>query len=86
MQHFHIIAANPNPLPQNPRGEQSVRKISQQVDEASGTKWQIPEDALLVDFVKRRKNRKKWLKKYCVIIFYNIMACMVFCLLNEWMV
>ena len=59
MQHFHIIAANPNPLPQNPCGEQSTRKTSQQVDEAPGTEQQIPEDVLLVDFVKRRKFRKK---------------------------
>ena len=59
MQNFHIIAANPNPLLQNPCGEQSTRKKSQQFDEAPGTKRQIPEDALLVDFVKRRKNRNK---------------------------
>ena len=55
MQHFHIIAANLNPLSQNPRGEQSTRDTSKQVDEALGTEQIIPEDVLLVDFVKRRK-------------------------------
>ena len=59
MQHFHIIATNPNPLPQNLHGKQSTRKTSHQVDEALGTKRKIPEDALRVDFVKRRKIRKK---------------------------
>ena len=48
MQHFHIIASILNPLPQDPRGEQSIGETSEQVDEAPGTKWQIPEDALLV--------------------------------------
>ena len=69
---------------QDPRGEQSTREASEQVDEAPGTERQIPKDALLVDFVKRRKIRKKWLKKYCVIIFDNIMSCMVFSAI-EWM-
>ena len=59
MQHFHIIATNPNPLLQNSRGEQSARQTSLQDDEAPGTERQIIEDALLVDFVKRRKNRNK---------------------------
>ena len=86
MQHFHIIVGITKPLPQNSYGKQSTRETSQQVDEAPGTKWQIPENVLLVDFVKRRKIRKKWLGKYCVAIFYNIMSCMVFWLLNEWMV
>ena len=34
MQHFHIIAAIPSPLPQDPRGEKSTRETSRQVDEA----------------------------------------------------
>ena len=59
MQHFHIITAILNPLPKNPRGEQSTRDTSQQVDEAPVTKQQIPEVALLVHFVKRRKIKKK---------------------------
>ena len=78
MQHFHIIVAIMNPFPQNPQGDKSTRETSQQVDEAPGTERRIPEDVLLVDFVKRRKIKKKWLKKYWVIIFYNIMSCMVF--------
>ena len=69
MEHFHIIVAIMNPFLQNPHGEQSTREISQQVDEALGSKPKILEDALLVDLVKRRKFRNKWLKKYCVIIF-----------------
>ena len=59
MQHFHIIAANQNPLPPNPRGEQFTRKTSQQVDEALETERQVSEDALIVDLVKRRKFRNK---------------------------
>ena len=77
MQHFHIIAANTNPLPQDPHGEQSTSETLEQFDEALRTKQQIPEDVLLVDFLKSRKIIKG-LKKYCVIIFYNIMSCMVF--------
>ena len=78
MQHFHIIATIPSPLPQDPRGKQSTRDTSWQVDEASGTEQQIPKDALLAHFVKRRKVKKKWLNKFWVILFYNTMSCMVF--------
>ena len=42
-----------NPLPQDPRGEQSTRETSEQVDESLVTERKIPEDALLVHFVKR---------------------------------
>ena len=42
MQHFHIIVAIPSPLLQDPRGEQSTRETSGQVDEALGTEQQIP--------------------------------------------
>ena len=49
MQHFHIIAAIPSPLLQDPRGDQSTRE----------TKQQIPKDALLAHFVKRLKVKKK---------------------------
>ena len=49
MQHFHIIAAISSPLPQDPRGNQSTRETEQE----------IPEDALLAHFVKRRKVKKK---------------------------
>ena len=49
MQHFHIIAAILSPFPQDPRGEQSTRETEQQ----------IPEDALLAQFLKRRKVKKK---------------------------
>ena len=59
MQHFHFIAENPNNLMQNTHVKQSTRKTSCQVDEAPRPKLQILEDALLVDFVKRRKIRKK---------------------------
>ena len=59
MQHFHIIAAIPSPLPQDPHGKQSNRETSGQVDEALGTKGQIPEDARLSHFVKRRKVKRK---------------------------
>ena len=59
MQHFHIIAAISNPLPQDPPGKQSTKETSEQVDEVLGTERQIPEDALLVHFVKRRKLKKK---------------------------
>ena len=76
MQHFHIVVAISSPLPQDQRGKQSTREIEQQ----------IPEDALLAHFVKRRKVKKKWLKNFWVIIFYNTMSCMVFSLFNEWMV
>ena len=55
MQHFHIIVAIMNPFLQNPHGKQSTTEISQQVDEALGSKPKILEDALLVDLVKRRK-------------------------------
>ena len=48
MQHFHIIAAIPSPLPQDPRGEKSTRE----------TKQQILEYVLLAHFVKRRKVKK----------------------------
>ena len=54
MQHFHIIATIPSPLPQDPCGEQSTREIEQQ----------IPEDYLLAHFVKRKKVKKKGLKKF----------------------
>ena len=54
MQHFHIIAAIPRALPQDPRGEQSSRE----------TKQQILEDALLAHFVKRRKVKKKCLENF----------------------
>ena len=60
MQHFHIIAALPSPFPQDPHSEQSTRETSGQVDEAPGTEGQIPEDALLAHFVKRRKVKRKW--------------------------
>ena len=59
MQHFHIITTILNPLPQDPHGEKSTRETSEQVDEAPGTTQQIPEDVLLVHFVKRRKLKKK---------------------------
>ena len=59
MQHFHIIAAIPNPLPQGPHGKQSTGETSKQVYEAPGTEQQITEDALLAHFVKRRKVKKK---------------------------
>ena len=49
MKLFHIIATIPNPLPQDPSGEQYTRETEQQ----------IPEDALLAHFVKRRKVKKK---------------------------
>ena len=49
MQHFHIIAAIPSPLPQVQPGEQSTRETDQQ----------IPEDALLSNYVKIRKVKKK---------------------------
>ena len=68
MQHFHIIAAIPSPLPQDPCGEQSTREIEQQ----------IPEDYLLAHFVKRKKVKNKWLNKFWVILFYNTILCMVF--------
>ena len=84
MQHFHIIATILNPLPKNPRGKQSTKEASQQVDEALGTERQTPEYELLVHFVKKRKLKNKWLKKYWVIIFYNIILCMVFSAI-EWM-
>ena len=64
MQHFHIIATILIPLPQDPRGEQSTRETSRQVDEALGTKQQILEYALLSHFVKRRKVKRKLLKKF----------------------
>ena len=78
MQHFHIIATIPIPLPQDRHGEQSTRETSGQVGEALGTEQQILEDALLAHFVKRRKIKKKWLKKFWVILFYNTMLCMFF--------
>ena len=56
---FHSISANPNPLLQNTHGEHSTRQTSRQVDEATRTEQQILEDVLLVDFVKRRKIRRK---------------------------
>ena len=59
MKHFHIIAIFWSPLPQDPRGEQYTKGTSGQLDEAPGTKGQIPEDALLDHFVKRRKVKKK---------------------------
>ena len=59
MQHFHIIAAIPSPLPQDPHGEKYTRETSGQVDEALRTEGQIPEDALLAHFVKRRKVKRK---------------------------
>ena len=49
IQHFHIIIAIPSPFPQDACGEQSTRETEQQ----------IPEDALLAHFVKRRKVKKK---------------------------
>ena len=54
MEHFHIIAAIPIPFPQDPCGKQSTRETEQQ----------IPEDALLPHFVKRRKVKNKRLKKF----------------------
>ena len=78
MHHFHIIVAISNPLTQDPRGENSTGETSEQVDKVLGTEWQIPEDALLVYFVKRRKLKKKWLKFFWVIKFYNTMSFMVF--------
>ena len=63
MQHFHIIAEIMNPLTQDPCAEQSTRDTSEQVDEAPETKQQIPEDALLVHFVKRRKQKKEVTKE-----------------------
>ena len=73
MQHFHIIAAIPSPFPQDTSGKKSTRETSGQVDEAPGTGQQISEDALLAHFVKRRNVKKKWLKKFWVIVFYNRM-------------
>ena len=55
MQHFHIIAAILSPLSQDPRGKQSTREASGQVDEAPGIKGQISKDVLLAHFVKRIK-------------------------------
>ena len=49
MKHFHIIAAIPSPSLQVQPGEQSTRE----------TDRQIPEDALLANYVKRRKVKKK---------------------------
>ena len=64
MQHFHIIAAILSPFLQDPRGEQSTRETSGQVDEAPGIGGQIPEDVPLIQFVKRRKVKRKCLKKF----------------------
>ena len=64
IQHLHIIAAIPNPLTQDLRGEQSTRGTSKQVDEAPETEWKHPEVTLRVHFVKRRKLKKKWLKNF----------------------
>ena len=49
MKHFHIIAAIPSPLLQDPRGEKSTRRTEQQ----------ILEYALLAHFIKRRNVKKK---------------------------
>ena len=59
MQNFHITVAIANPFPQDPCGEQYTRDTLEQVDEALGTEWKIPEDALLVHFVMRRKITNK---------------------------
>ena len=59
MQRFHHIAAIPSPLPQDPRGEQSNRETSRQVDEALASEQQILEYVLLAHFVKKRKVKKK---------------------------
>ena len=44
---------------QHQLGEKSTRETLGQVDEAPGTEQQIPKDALLAHFVKRRKVKKK---------------------------
>ena len=49
MKHFHIIAAIMSPSPQVQPGKQSPRETDQQ----------ILEDALLANYVKRRKVKKK---------------------------
>ena len=49
MKHFHIIATILSPSPQVQPGEQSTSETDQQ----------ISENALLVNYVKRRKVKKK---------------------------
>ena len=59
MQQFHILVANPNLLPQNPRHQHATRKTTQQVDETSRTERQVLEYELLVNFRKEKKNQKE---------------------------
>ena len=68
MKHFDIIAEIHCPSPQVQPCEQSSRE----------TEDQIPEDALMTNYLKRRKVTRKWLKKLWVILIYNKNIYMVF--------
>ena len=61
MKHFDIIATISSPSPQVQPSEQSTTKTDEQ----------ILEDALLAKYVKTRKVKRKWLKKFWVIRIYN---------------
>ena len=78
MKHYDIIAEIHCPSLQVQPCEQSSRE----------TKDQIPEDALLTNYLKRIKVKWKWLKKFWEILIYNKKNYMVFSYVswvNVWM-
>ena len=74
MKHFDIIEEIHRPSPQVQPCEQYSRE----------TKDQIPEDVLLTNYLKRRKVKRKWLKKFWAILIYNKNIYMVFSFVS-WM-
>ena len=77
MKYFDIIAEIHRPSPEVQPSEQTSRDIDDQ----------IPEDVTLTKYLKRIKVKRKWLKKFWVILSYNKKKIHGFFLyfMNEWL-